>query len=134
MTTTDNMVRILSSFEVTSIPQVQISSGSATTLASKSWALASVDTIKTSFLLPEDWDGQGSPPPTVAASQIAAELAVRLAEKIADKAPVSVGATTDGGFEFEWGSNLWHAVVEVGGDGSLTGWYDDPERGLVDLI
>lgn len=132
MSRTD-VVRVLSGFEVSSIPEVPVNPGGSTTLSRESWKLWALDEVKAAFMLTDDWDGQGSPPPTPDASTVAAEL-IDLVSARVRTSPQSIGATTGGGFEIEWGPDLLRAVVEIEADGNLTGWYSDPIRGLVDLI
>jgi len=70
--------------------------------------------------LEDDWDGHGSPAPDD--STLGASLHVLHRFMAFTASPPSVGATADGGVQFEWHQGGWDIEVEVQPDGNTIAW------------
>lgn len=70
--------------------------------------------------LEDDWDGDGSPAPDDSTLGASLRVLHRLMACIAS--PPSVGATAEGGLQFEWHEGGWDIEVEVQPDGNTIAW------------
>ena len=70
--------------------------------------------------LEDDWDEYGSPAPDDSTLRASLRVLHRIMARATS--PPSVGATTDGGVQFEWHQGGWDIEVEVQPGGNAIAW------------